>query len=90
MADDPAIDPIAIMRGLLRLWDKPAPAPESGDTPGERMMAQALAFANLPSRSEMAEIALRLDRIEESLGRLERRLDAIAEVRLDKPRKRKR
>lgn len=77
MTDKPTIDPIAMMQGLVSAWKQVAPpAPVESDLPGARMMAQALAAANMPSREDVGDLAARLDRVEEALARIERKLDA--------------
>ncbi|WP_156678940.1 hypothetical protein [Sphingomonas profundi] len=87
MADKP-IDPLGLLQALAAAWTAPAAAPPppsaSGDAPSARLMAQALAAANMPSRAEVDEIAARLDRIEETLARIERLVKA---GRRAKPRK---
>ncbi len=77
MTDKPTIDPLAMMQGLVSAWKQVVPpAPVESELPGARMMAQALAAANMPSREDVADLAARLDRLEETLARIERKLNA--------------
>ncbi len=89
MAEDTPLDPAKLMRALFTAWDQGrAPAPSaratdapSGDSsalaPALRLMAQALAVANMPSREEVSGIASRLDRIEALLTRIDDRLATL-------------
>ena len=88
MTDKPTMDPMALMQGLLAAWNRPQPQqPAATPDPATAMMAQALAAANMPSRAEVDEIAARLGRIEETLGRIERSLAAAPAPRPRKPAK---
>lgn len=82
MADKPPIDPLSLMQTLVSAWNQVAPAPAPPppaeiDSAASRLMAQALAAANMPSREEVGGIAGRLDRIEAAIARIEHELTEL-------------
>lgn len=82
MPDDQPIDPAKLMQAFLAGWNQvrptSAPPPEATtETSAMRLMAQALALANMPSRDDVGGVADRLDRIEALLETIVRRLDGI-------------
>lgn len=100
MADDRPLDPVQLMQAFLAGWnrDRPADAPPPSPTPAGtapvegteplamRLMAQALALANMPSREEIGALADRLDRIEALLSGLACRLDQLEGAAADEQR----
>lgn len=95
MANDRPLDPTHLMQAFLSGWNRersteaPSPQPagsgnvDANEPLAMRLMAQALALANMPSREEIGAIADRLDRIEALLSGLACRLDQLEASRLE-------